>query len=256
MLIRATVAMLLTALPCLAQTVPLPLTYVVYAHGLQVAAVQASIAVSPSAYRLQVSYQLGGLVGLLMSGDATTTTEGRFTAGAVQPTEMLSVSHARGVARVTQLTWQGDRPVTTQLIPPLGLERAPVPPRDQAGTVDTLSAMAGLLRQVAATGRCEASQNTFDGRRLSVVTARTVGEETLERTSRSSFRGGRALRCDFSGRQTGGFAYDEDPRVKGRPHDGSAWFAPMAPGGPVVPVRIAFMLSPAGWATMYVTAGE
>jgi len=165
-----------------------------FMHGLQIAALQASIAVSPSAFRLQVFSQPSGLAGLLMSGDATTSTEGRFAAGAVLPAKMLSVFHARGVTRVTQLTWQGNRPVTTQLLPTFGPEREPVPPRDQVGTVDMLSAMAGLLRQVTEPGRCEASQKTFDGRRLSLFNARTVGEETLDAAGRSSFRSSSALR--------------------------------------------------------------
>ncbi len=256
MLIRATLAMLLAASPSLAQTAPLRVTYAVYAHGFNVAAIQASIAVSPSNYRLQVSYRLSGLIGLVMSGDATTTAEGRFATGAVLPTEMFSVSHARGVTRVTQLNWQDGHPVTMQLFPPIGTEREPVPPADQAGTIDTLSAMAGLLRQIAATGRCEASQKTFDGRRLSLFTARTVGEEALEATSRSSFESGMALRCDFDGRQIGGFAHDEDPRVKGKPNDGTAWFARLKPGEPLIPVRIAFDSPSVGRATMYVTADE
>ena len=45
---------------------------------------------------------------------------------------------------------------------------------------------------------------TFDGRRAVEIQARTVGEELLEPTDRSSF-GGKALHCDFSGRMVSGF---------------------------------------------------
>ena len=261
MLIRLTLAGLLAAPPSMAspgvaETGPLRLTYAVYAHGFNVAAIQASVAVSPSAYRLQVSYRLSGLIGLVMSGDATTTAEGRFATGAVLPNEMFSVSHARGVTRVTQLNWKAGQPVLTQLLPPIGPERELVPASDQAGTIDTLSAMAGLLQQVTATGRCEANQKTFDGRRLSLFTARTVGEQALEKTSRSSFEDGSALRCDFDGRQIGGFAHDEDPSVKGKPNYGSAWFARLKPGEPLVPVRITFQSPSVGQATMYLTGDE
>ena len=64
------------------------------------------------------------------------------------------------------------------------------------------------------------------------------------------------MRCDFDGRQIGGFAHDEDPRIKGRAHVGSAWFAPLIPGGTLVPVRIAFASPSVGQATIYVRAGE
>ena len=94
--------------------------------------------------------------------------------------------------------------------------------------------------------------NTFDGRRLSSLEAHTVGEEVLPKTDRSSFEGP-ALRCDFEGRQLGGFVHDDDLNVLRRPQHGSAWFASLAPGAPPVPVRITFSTRILGAATMYLT---
>ena len=43
--------------------------------------------------------------------------------------------------------------------------------RLQANTMDTLSALAELIRMVDATGRCEATAHTYDGRRAVAIEA-------------------------------------------------------------------------------------
>ena len=122
----------------------------------------------------------------------------------------------------------------------------------RANTIDTLSAMASLINQVNTTGRCEGKATTFDGRRLAQLEARTAGEQVLERTGRSNFAG-KALRCDFVGRQLAGFNLDDDRERLQRPQSGTAWFAAVTPGGPKIPVRVAFQTRWFGEATMYVT---
>ena len=129
-------------------------------------------------------------------------------------------------------------------------------PADQAGTIDSVSAMAQLVRQVNATGRCEGHSRTFDGRRLAELTARTAGREVLEQTGRSSFAGP-ALRCDFEGRQLAGFRLDADRAARrSAPRRGTAWFAAATPGGPMIPVRIQFEMDLIGNLTMYLAAPE
>ena len=154
---------------------------------------------------------------------------------------------------MTQIDWRNGSPVISQLIPPVEAERDPVPPEEQAHTIDSLSAMAVLLREVTQSGRCEGTMNTFDGRRLSALAAHTVGEEVLPPTDRSIFQG-KALRCDFEGRQLGGFVHDTDIEELRRPQHGSAWFASLSPGAPPVPVRISFTVRRLGETTMYLTA--
>jgi hypothetical protein len=112
--------------------------------------------------------------------------------------------------------------------------------------------MAHLVRLIGQTGRCESRMRLFDGRRLSDVEARTVGIETLEPTSRSTFHGP-ALRCDFEGRLLAGFPSDEDRTRAAQPRGGSAWFAQLSPDGPPLPVRITFETRFFGHATMYLT---
>ena len=250
--LAAAVLTLLGWLPAWADDAPLKLAYSAYADGLNVMDMQASLAISPESYRLQVSYHLTGLVGLLVHADATTTVDGRFRGEAAEPRELFSAGHMRGEPRVTQIDWRDGKPILSQLVPLVDEERDPVPVEQQLHTIDSLSAMAGLLRRLSATGKCEGGATTFDGRRLSRIDVRTVGEEMLKPTSRSSFQGA-ALRCDFEGRQLAGFIHDGDEAVLRRPQHGSAWFARLAPGAPLVPVRITFETRQFGAATMYLT---
>ncbi len=245
----------LMAAPAAAQPAHQQLTYSAYADGLNVMDVEADVAVSQDNYRLKVSYHITGLIGVFVNAESTTTVDGRFQGDTPVPRELFSAGRLRGRQRVTQIDWQNGRPIVSQLVPPVEAERDPVPADEQAHTVDTLSAMASLLHQVALSGRCEGALTTFDGRRLSSIEAHTVGEEVLPKTERSSFEGP-ALRCDFEGRQLAGFVRDEDINVLKRPQHGSAWFASLAPGEPPVPVRIAFQTRVMGPTTMYLTARE
>ena len=124
------------------------------------------------------------------------------------------------------------------LQPPQETEREPVPPELQRHTMDTLSALAQLMRRVEHDHACETEVHTYDGRRVLDITARTGGPERLDPTGRSTFSGP-TLRCDFEGREVAGFLFGQDDPDHRRPLHGSAWLAPVLPNAPPLPVRIA-----------------
>ncbi len=245
--------LLLLLLPAVANAEPVRARYAGYAGGLNALDMTADFDVMPQSYRVRLAFRTTGTVGALFRSQAESTVEGRFVAGRPVPARFFSTGVTRGKQRVTQIDYTGGQPNVRQLQPPNDGEREPVPPAAQIGSVDSLSVMAQLVRQVNASGRCEGRATTFDGRRLSEMEARTVGQEQLPATSRSSFAGP-ALRCDFEGRQTGGFALDADRAELARPQRGSAWFAATVPGGPLIPVRVSFTTRLFGDATMYLTA--
>lgn len=222
--------------------------YETYAAGVNVIDLDVQFDIRPDSYRMLMDYRTVGPLNLVFSGKQRFTAEGRFVKDAVAPIRFFSTGTLRGDPRVTQIDYPGGQPVVRQLVPPNDAEREPVPPERQADTIDTLSAMASLLRRVGATGRCDGRSTTFDGRRLSVLEARTAGTQALEPTGRSLFAGP-ALRCDFTGRQTGGFLVGEDRARLERPQEGSAWFA--AVDGVMLPVRMSFRTRWLGDATMY-----
>lgn len=229
--------------------------YAAYTTGLNVLRLDADIAISPRDYRVHLTYRTAGTVGVLIHAEQDTVVEGLFAGNRPVPRRFYSAGHLRGRARVTLIDYLNGQPEVRTLTPPNEEEREPVVPADQAGTVDTLSAVAQLVRQVNASGRCEGRSRTYDGRRLAELTARTAGQEVLEPTGRSSFAGP-ALRCDFEGRQLGGFRLDVDRTTAQRPRRGTAWFAATAPGGPMIPVRMQFDTDLIGSLMMYLAAPE
>jgi hypothetical protein len=122
----------------------------------------------------------------------------------------------------------------------------------QHDTLDTLSAMAYLVRAVTDTGKCDGTVRTFDGRRVFEIESRTAGEDILRPDFRSSFAGP-TLRCDMKSRQLAGFQHDADEAELKKVLESQAWLAPILPGQPKLPVRVVFSTRFFGAATAYLT---
>ena len=236
-----------------AAVAPVAVAYVAYAAALPVLRLHASYAIGQAAYEVKLTFDTAGVFGIVLHAHVDSTATGLLADGRARPSRYYAVGDMRGRPHVTQIDYAAGVPRVVQLAPPLKDDNEPVPEALQLGTIDSLSAMAELVDSVARTGRCDGTQRTFDGRRLSELSARTVGEETLAPTGRSTFSG-RALRCDLEGRQVAGFAKDADRDSAARPLHGSAWFASLAPGTPAVPVRISFETRFFGAATAYLVA--
>lgn len=230
----------------------LHMTYGTYAAGLEVAQVEAGLALGPRTYQMSLAYHTTGMAGLLFRGRQLSTVSGTWRGVHPAPKQYYAEGTWRGQQRVARIDYDQGLPIVRQLVPPNEAEREPVPDALRENAIDTLSAVAQLIREVGSSGRCETGARTFDGRRAVEIRASTAGEETLAQTGRSSFAG-RALRCDFEGRVLSGFKLDADRDRDGRPMHGSAWLAPAVQGGPPVPVRLTFETRWFGDATMYLT---
>jgi hypothetical protein len=227
-------------------------SYDTFAVGLHVADVQAGFGLGPWSYQVQLVYRTTGVVGVFYRGHQINTVRGAWQGNQPEPVEFFGDGFWRGMHRVTVIDYANGQPQVRDLQPPNEAERQPVPPDLQANTMDTLSALAELMRHVADDGKCETTVHTYDGRRVTEVTARTVGMETLPPTSRSVFSGP-ALRCDFEGRMLAGFLLGDSDEAHRRPLHGTAWLAQAMPGAPPVPVRMVFETDWFGDATMYLT---
>lgn len=229
------------------------LRYAGYVTGLNVFTLYVKASQALDRYRMETRYHTEGVLSAFVSGELHTMAQGIWHGGRAAPSHYQTWGIWRDEARDTQLDYVSGKPVIRKLIPPIDGEREPVPAADQLGTIDTLSAFADLARQVNTSGRCEASARLFDGRRLSVVSVTHGGEEFLAPESRSSFAG-RALRCDITSRQIGGFTFADRSTETARPTTGSLWFAKPTPAAVLlVPVRMSFDLRVLGHATLYLT---
>lgn len=244
--------LLLIPTPAPAQDAPeLNATYEMYAGGLHVAEVSASFSLTPTQYAIRLAYHTTGLVSLFRHGYQMNRVDGVWNRNLPQPEQFEGSGVWGGDDNATLIDYVNGQPVIERLVSPPADKREPVPPALQANSVDSLSALALLIHRVQTTGRCEASVHTFDGRRASEISARTVGEEILEPSSLSMFTG-RAVRCDFVGQMLAGFLDRSGPADR-TPLHGSAWLATVIAGAPPVPVRMDFETRWFGEAHMYLT---
>jgi opacity protein-like surface antigen len=235
-----------------AQVTQVHLTYDTYAAGLQVMQMHAFFGLGPWNYQVNLDYHTTGLVGLLYGGRQVNTVRGIWQDNQASPAEFYGEGVWRGHPRRTLIDYDHGLPEVRELQPPQDSEREQIPQELRLHTMDTLSALAQLIRQVADAHNCDTEVHTYDGRRVLELTARTHGTETLAPTGRSIFSGP-TLRCDFEGRELAGFLIGENDKEHRQPLHGSAWLAPMMPETPSLPVRIAFETRWFGMATMYLT---
>jgi hypothetical protein len=234
-------------------------TYDGFAHGLLVLKMRARLTLTPTAYDGELSFHTAGMVGWMIHDVDDSHVVGRFAASepgaapdVAQPSRLDDVGNLRGTDRVTRMSYRGGTPVIEELAPPVALERKPVPPEVTPNTIDNLSALAMLVRHVAATGRCDGRATLFDGRRLTTLAVRTAGTQELTKTGRSIFAG-QALRCDVDGNQLYGFKNNESEAEQRRTKHGNAWLATLLPHAPPVPVRVVFTNKDLGEVTLYLT---
>lgn len=252
---RRIAVLLLGLLPCqpaAAQVARVHLDYDTYAIGVEVMQMHAFFGLGPWNYQIRVNYHTTGLVGVFYRGTQENSVRGAWDAESALPIEFSGDGTWRGEKRITVVDYLNGEPLVKQLVPPQEAEREPVPPAMLDHTIDTLSALAQLMRQVQDTGNCTTHVRTYDGRRVLDVSAVNAGEETLDATHGSVFHG-KALRCDFEGRELAGFLLGQDDPEHRRPLHGSAWLATMVPGTAPLPVRIAFQTRWFGETSMYLT---
>jgi hypothetical protein len=243
------------AAPVLAPIAESQLRYAGYVAGLQVFALNVNAAIVADRYRIHTVYHTNGLLSAFVSGELHTRAVGVWRAGYAVPEHYQAWGTWRGDVRETLIDYFTGKPAIRTLIPPIAGEREPVPEADQADTIDTLSGFAALTNLVNATGRCDVTARLFDGRRLSVAKVVTMGEEVLAPEPRSPFAG-RALRCDLTSTQIGGFTFEKPRDPAASQNTGTLWFARPTPGAQMAPIRMSFHLHLFGLATMYLTAAQ
>ena len=229
------------------------LHYQAVSLGFVVMQMDASVRISARTYDVAVSYHTAGFAGFLYPGRQSEQVSGVWEGDRAAPERYVASGEWRGRPRRADIVYRSGQPDILELLPSNTDERAPVPPALQRDSEDTLSALAQLLGHVQRRGSCDTAARVFDGRRLSEIDASTRGLELLGRGPGAIFAG-TALRCDFVGRMLAGFVLDRPHTTLGRPHHGSAWFAPLQPGGPALPVRISFATDWFGDVMMVLTA--
>jgi hypothetical protein len=228
------------------------LSFTLYAMGFPVAESTMTFDLTPSTYRMGLRYHTTGVARLFSGDNLDQSSAGTFDHDQPVPQEFRSFVRLHSLDRVVTLSYRNGNPIVTALSPPNEGERDIVPMAQREHTFDPLSAMVDMIHYAAQTGRCDLSHATYDGRRLELFEAHTVGEEDVPSSGRSTFSG-RALRCDYASQPTAGFRLGENRDEDSRSRKGTIWLAQVVPGGPRLPVRGLVDIRFLGAATMYLT---
>jgi len=255
---------LIAALACSAAAPIAPtrtaLHFTGYVLGLPVMNFAIDLAQSGETYDVQMNYHTTGPIRVFFPADREVTAHGTSTATRVQPLEYEINGQARGRIYHAIIHFGAVTPVVDNESP-----REPANPRDQfqpippaltANAIDNVSAVLGLLRQVAATGRCERDAHVFDGRMLTDLRATTAPDQLLTADHGSVFAGV-AHQCRFTGQVLAGGPKPPPgrDRRRGPPPVGTAWIAPIGPAGEMLLVRVAFT-TPTGSLVFYLDQNQ
>jgi hypothetical protein len=241
----ATLLLILLPWPGLAADPPafapatMHMSYTGSALGLHVMQLQAAVSMDQAGYRIDVAFHTVGLLAIFVHSEQHLVVWGAWQGDQAEPLRFWSWGHLRGAVRETLIDYEAGEPMIRRLTPPDEADREPVPEALRGDTIDTLSAIALLVRHVADTGTCDGQTRVFDGRRVSEIAARTVGLAMVGHGEGGPFQG-QTLRCDFTGQQLAGFLHDAGLDWQHRPHHGAAWIAKVVPSGPPIPVRLTF----------------
>jgi hypothetical protein len=212
-------------------------TYLVQVAGLTVMELSVTLDLTDQGYAVEFRNRTRGVVAAISSGQMTSRVEGVWEGERARPRRYVSEGTWRGDPRRVIVEWRSGQPVVRAMVPPVEEEeREPVPEAEQRNTIDSLSAIAQLIRQVRRTGNCDAAARVYDGRRLSALSASTQGHERFP-PARDAWSGV-ALKCAFEGRFLAGYRKGEDIEAARRPQTGIAWLAEVVPGLPPLPVRV------------------
>ena len=148
-----------------AQVAQVQIGYDTYAAGIEVMQMQAYFGLGAWSCPLNIDYHTTGLVGLFYRGHQTNSVHGTWHDDEAIPLEFSGEGVWRGHERRTLVAYDHGVPQVKELQPPQETEREPVPPELQRHTVDTLSALAQLMRRVQKDHTCETEVHTYDGRR-------------------------------------------------------------------------------------------
>lgn len=228
-------AVLLPATVAADEPVSLRLTYDAHIGGVRVLSIAALARFAGGGYDLEVASRTVGVVGWVGDWRGNSFTKGTVGEAGLRPVSHRADSVWRGETRFVELTYAADRGVAVSAEPPPDKDdRDPVPEALTRNTVDTLTAIMGLVRSFGADGKCAGAYPAFDGRRRYDIRIEDAGAAVLEPTSYSVYAGP-ARKCQVTTKRVAGY-------WKGRGNDaaeqqGFVWMAPAKPGQLPVPVR-------------------
>ncbi len=222
--------------------------YEVYAGGIN--AVQAKFDVgyeTKERYRLALIAQTKGFLGKLVPWSGTFETSGwRMEDGTERPEMHKSTAIWDGEHDLKEYVYGKDGSFKSLKVIEADEDETPESLDDALvqGTTDALTATLKVMETVGADGKCEGSDEVFDGKRRFKMVFRHVGDDVLTPTDYNVYEG-KAARCEIEvlpvtgewhKKPRGWASIQEQGREKGSLP--TFWLAKIDDEGPAVPVKL------------------
>jgi Protein of unknown function (DUF3108) len=211
----------------------------VYAFaGFHVLTNRTTVETSAGRYRITTDLGTRGIVSLFIDLNSHSEVHGRLDGNAAFPEVYRSEVVRNGVDRRYRIDYAAAGPLASEWAPPATAWQSPIPPEKLRGTVDQLTAYFIVEHQLAERGSCDLSVPVFDGHSRYNLRFRDAGADNSADAGPGNFYGPRHV-CSVTRDDIAGFSGNRDPS-EGTYQKGRVWYARLAPGGQMVPLRIEY----------------
>jgi hypothetical protein len=206
------------------------------ALGVHVATSRTILEEATDRYAITTDVESRGLAAVFLNLASHSEVRGRPGMDTVRPEVYRGEVHRNGVHTYNRVDYGADGMVTGGSTPP-GATRKPVTPALMRGTVDQLSALFIMERQLATRGSCARVVAVYDGLRRYDLHFTDAVPQTIRASGGHSFAGTTAV-CRMRREAIAGFL-DDDGRSEGA-YAGTLSYGRLLPGDLIVPVRMEF----------------
>ena len=162
-------AALMLAGPAVAQTTSDQMTFDVYLGGIRAGVMGVSGVTDGSRYSAAAKIRTSGLVGLVRDAGYDARSSGTVVNGRFVPTRYEEETDTGSRANSAAMEYVNGVPQLKVYDPPQEPRARDVDPATQGGTLDPMTTIYALLRDVPRDAVCDVSLAIFDGRRQSAL---------------------------------------------------------------------------------------
>ena len=210
----------------------------VFVHGYHALSADADYVLQPWGYGVETHLYTVGLASWFLTLNLLSNAQGHFNGDDITPVAFSNNGFSHGEEQKAHIDFDLSGPHVTVLVPP-DKQREPLPEAELKQSIDMLSYLVFLTHRMSLKNDCNFSKPVFDGVRLSYLDVHGPTRAIIPKDHNSYFKGD-SLRCDFTGRQIGGFSIGSRFKAaQSTPHPGSVWFVQDQKAG-LVPARIEF----------------
>jgi hypothetical protein len=218
---------------------PVQLRIEVYGFaGFHVLTNRTSVAASGDRYSIATDIDTRGIASVFIDLTSHSEVRGRLTHDAAHPDAYHGDVRRNGTDRHYRIDYRTDGTVASDQTPPSAALQSSAAVDQMRGTVDQLTAFFILERQLAQRGSCGLVVPVFDGLSRYNLRFTDAQAETLSPEGPQRFAGP-AVACNISREDVVGFPANQDANG-GTYKQGKIWYARLAGGNQMVPVRMEF----------------